>query len=116
MYVVRKGTYSLGFFFGPGLPLAFVGSSLPVPSSLFEPGLGLADSFLTGSSLVVSSTLLEIGGGGSGASCESDLDSGGGVGSLGGADVDIDNGDFFFGTDFWAIGSCGKRNRDGLGS
>lgn len=113
---MRKGTYSLGFFFGPGLPLAFTGSSTPVPNSLFEPDLGLADSVLTGSSLSLGSTLVEIEGGGNGGSLESDLGSGGGVGSLGGADVDIDNGDFFFGTDFWAMGSCGKSNRDGLGS
>ena len=96
--------------------MAFTGSSIPEPNSLFEPDFGLADSFLTESSPRFDSTLVEIEGGGSGASLESDLDSGGGVGSLGGADVDIDNGDFFFGTDLWATGSCGKSNRDGLGS
>ena len=30
--------------------------------------------------------------------------------------MDIDKGDFFFGTDFCAIGSCGKRRSEGLGN
>lgn len=115
--VVRRDhevTHSLGFFFGPGLPLGFKGSSVPAPSPLFEPVLGLADSFLMTSSLGSGSTFGTDGG--TGVLSESGLDSGGGVASLGGAGVDIDRGDFFLGTDFWAIGSCGNRSSDGLGS
>jgi hypothetical protein len=37
---LQKETYSLGFFFGPGLPRGLGMLSEPRPSPLFDPGLG----------------------------------------------------------------------------
>lgn len=116
----KGSTDSLGFFFGPGLPLGFTGSSTPVPSSRFDPVLGLADSFLTDSAGGVGSAFVIVGGE-RGVPLEADLDSGscgggGGVGSLGGAGVLIDKGDFFLGADFWVVLSCGNRSSAGLGN
>jgi hypothetical protein len=37
---LERKTYSLGFFFGPGLPRGLGRLSEPRPSPLFDPGLG----------------------------------------------------------------------------
>jgi hypothetical protein len=37
---LERKAYSLGFFFGPGLPRGFGMLSEPRPSPLFNPGLG----------------------------------------------------------------------------
>ena len=79
--------------------MGFTGSSTPAPNSLFDPILGLAQSFLLDSTGGVGSGFVVVGGD-AGVPLECDFGSGGGVGSPEGAGVDIDKGDFFFGTDF----------------
>jgi hypothetical protein len=63
---INRGTYSLGFFFGPGLPLGFGRPSVPSdPRPLFDPGMG-PFLFLGGSAGVAPSV------GGAGVEFESD--------------------------------------------
>lgn len=92
----------LGFFFGPGRARCFTGSSTPAPSGRLSPVLGLEGSFLTVSSLGDGSVFGSIG---AWVSVESDLVSSCDGGSSGAANVDLDKGDFFFGTDFEGPGS-----------
>ena len=79
-------TYSLGFFFGPGLPLG-LGPSTPAPNALFPGGFGARRVFR-----LLSST----GGGtlfdpvGAGVVFDSDLTSTGEACSVFGTGVDVD--------------------------